>query len=169
MKRRQLIWFLGSVLVAVWFTPSQTGLSFSIAQNVSAAYSQTPRTLSVPADSPSWSLQGQAKPADYQGRKCLFLDGGAAVLNELEMRDGVVDMDVATPASRGFFGIQFRISGDGANGEWVYLRQHKSGLPDALQYTPVLNNGLTGKSIMGRASPARSISRKMSGSTCAWR
>src|SRR6266481_1244147 len=58
------------------------------------------------------------------------------------MRDGVIDVDVATPASRGFFGIQFRIADDGANAEWVYLRQHKSGLPDALQYTPVLNTGL---------------------------
>src|SRR6185295_7604375 len=79
---------------------------------------------------------------EYQGRKCLFLDGGAAVLNDFEMRDGVVDVDIATPASRGFFGIQFRLSGDGANAEWVYLRQHKSGLPDALQYTPVLTPGL---------------------------
>jgi hypothetical protein len=58
------------------------------------------------------------------------------------MRDGVVDLDVATPASRGFFGIQFRIVNEGANAEWVYLRQHKSGLPDAVQYTPVLNTGL---------------------------
>ena len=57
------------------------------------------------------------------------------------MRDGVIDVDVATPASRGFFGIQFRIADDGANAEWVYLRQHKSGLPDAMQYTPVLNTG----------------------------
>ena len=58
------------------------------------------------------------------------------------MRDGVIDVDVATPASRGFFGIQFRIDKDGANAEWVYLRQHKSGLPDAMQYTPVLGTGL---------------------------
>jgi hypothetical protein len=57
------------------------------------------------------------------------------------MRDGVIDVDVATPASRGFFGIQFRIADDGATAEWVYLRQHKSGYPDALQYTPVLNTG----------------------------
>jgi len=71
-----------------------------------------------------------------------MLDGGAAVLKDLELRDGIIDVDVATPASRGFFGIQFRIANDGANAEWVYLRQHKSGLPDALQYTPVLNTGL---------------------------
>ncbi len=100
------------------------------------------QTLTVPADSPRWDLEGQAKPAEYQGRKSLSLDGGAAVLKDFEMRDGVVDVDVATPASRGFFGIQFRIVNDGATAEWVYLRQHKSGLPDALQYTPVLNTGL---------------------------
>ncbi|HEU5179614.1 MAG TPA: hypothetical protein VFW45_02395 [Candidatus Polarisedimenticolia bacterium] len=80
--------------------------------------------------------------AEHQGRKCLRLDGGAAVLKDFELRDGVIDVDVSTPASRGFFGIQFRITSDGGNAEWVYLRQHKSGLPDALQYTPVLNTGL---------------------------
>jgi hypothetical protein len=98
--------------------------------------------LSVPADSPRWDLQGQAKVTEYQGRKCLFLDGGAAILKDFEMRDGIIDVDVATPAKRGFFGIQFRIADDGANAEWVYLRQHKSGLPDAMQYTPVLHTGL---------------------------
>jgi hypothetical protein len=70
----------------------------------------------------------------------MLLNGGGATLKDFEMRDGVIDVDVSTPAIRGFFGIQFRIDGD--NAEWVYLRQHKSGLPDAMQYTPVLNTGL---------------------------
>jgi hypothetical protein len=104
------------------------------------AQSQTP-TLAIPPDSPRWELQDQAKPVEYLGRKCLLLDGGAATVRDFEMRDGVIDMDVATPAKRGFFGIQFRIVNDGATAEWVYLRQHKSGLPDAMQYTPVLNSG----------------------------
>ncbi len=107
-----------------------------------AAYPQRSPALPIPADSPRWVLEGQAKADEYQGRKCLLVDGGAATLNDFEMRDGVIDVDVATPASRGFFGIQFRIASDGVNAEWVYLRQHKSGLPDALQYTPVLNTGL---------------------------
>jgi len=109
---------------------------------VCAAYPQVPQTISVPPDSPRWEFEGQARPADYQGRKSIFLDGGAASLKDFEMRDAVIDVDVATPASRGFFGIQFRIDGGGANAEWVYLRQHKSGQPDAMQYTPVLNTGL---------------------------
>ncbi|MEO8431491.1 MAG: hypothetical protein ABI592_08280 [Acidobacteriota bacterium] len=98
-------------------------------------------TLSLPPDSPRWQFEGKANAAEYLGRKCLLLDGGAAIVKDLEMRDGVIDVDVATPAKRGFFGFQFRLASEGANGEWVYLRQHKSGLPDAMQYTPILNTG----------------------------
>lgn len=115
--------------------------SFTPASAFDAKPDSGTQSVSVSPDSPRWQLEGQAKPADYQGRKALFLDGGAAILKDLEMRDGVIDLDVSTPASRGFFGIQFRIANEGANAEWVYLRQHKSGLPDALQYTPVLNTG----------------------------
>ena len=84
--------------------------------------------------------QGQAE------RECWGASASASTAarrrsKDFEMRDGVIDVDVATPAQRGFFGIQFRIANDGANGEWVYLRQHKSGHPDAMQYTPVLNTG----------------------------
>jgi hypothetical protein len=107
----------------------------------SAVYSQSPQTLSLSGDSPRWDLQGQAKVAEYQGRKCLLIDGGAAIVKDFEMRDAVIDVDVATPAIRGFFGFDVRIDGDGANYEEIYLRQHKSGLPDAMQYTPVLHTG----------------------------
>ncbi len=129
--------------------PASRASSRSLAATLSAALSLAaapaigqPQALAVPADSARWQLDGKAVPAEYLGRKCLLLDGGAATVKDFEMRDGVVDVDVATPATRGFFGIQFRIAHDGANAEWVYLRQHKSGAPDALQYTPVLNTGL---------------------------
>lgn len=96
----------------------------------------------VAPNSPRWDLQGHADATTYRGRRCLELDGGAALLKDFELADGVIDVDVATPARRGFFGIQFRLDADGANGEVVYLRQHKSGLLDAMQYTPVLGTGL---------------------------
>jgi hypothetical protein len=101
---------------------------------------QMPASVAVPPDSSRWIFEGQAGVTDYLGRRCIMLDGGAATVKDLDLRDGVIDMDVATPAKRGFFGIQFRA--DSLNGEFVYLRQHKSGLPDAMQYTPVLNTGL---------------------------
>src|SRR6476619_1383098 len=73
------------------------------------------QTISVPPDSPRWDLQGKAELADYLGRKCLLLDGGAAILKDFEMRDAVIDVDVATPAKRGFFGFDFRLDADGIN------------------------------------------------------
>jgi hypothetical protein len=104
--------------------------------------SAVPAALSVPPDSPRWELEGKAKPALFQGRPCLMLDGGAATLKDFEMRDGVIDVDMAIPATtgRGFVGLQFRIAGKDA--EWIYLRPHKFGYPDAIQYTPVLHTGL---------------------------
>jgi len=95
----------------------------------------------VPIESSHWHLEGDAKLSEYLDRKTIRVDGGSAELDNVVMQDGVIDVDVATPAGRGFFGIQFRIEED-SNGEWVYLRQHKSGLPDAIQYTPVLRTGL---------------------------
>jgi hypothetical protein len=148
MMRREATYRSGSAPAVVWFAAALMALIFTAAPKAKASAPRVRRqsaaqsqTLSLPPDSPRWELEGQAKPAEYQGRKCLFLDGGAATLKDFEMRDGVVDVDVATPASRGFFGVQFRIAND-VNAEWVYLRQHKSGLPDAMQYTPVLNTGL---------------------------
>jgi hypothetical protein len=105
-----------------------------------AVAAQSTGTITVPPDSSRWIFEGQAGVTDFLGRRCIMLDGGAATVKDLDLRDGVIDMDVATPAKRGFFGIQFRA--DSLNGEFVYLRQHKSGLPDAMQYTPVLNTGL---------------------------
>jgi hypothetical protein len=61
-----------------------------------AAHSET---LAIPPDSPRWNLEGPAKVVEYRGRKSLFLDGAAAVLKDFEMRDAVIDVDVATPAT----------------------------------------------------------------------
>src|SRR5947209_20470324 len=79
--------------------------------------------LSVAPDSPRWALEGDARVVDYQGKKSLRMDGAAAVLKDFEMRDGVIDVDVNTPAKRGFVGFDFRIDKDQANHEEVYFRQ----------------------------------------------
>jgi hypothetical protein len=115
---------------------------------VAAATSLTPLpgaaqmagAVSVPPDSSRWIFEGTAGVGEYLGRRCVMLDGGAATVKDVDLRDGVIDMDIGTSAKRGFFGLQFRT--DSVNGEYVYLRPHKSGLPDALQYTPVFNTGL---------------------------
>lgn len=150
---------LSSVALPFFRRHYRTAAKFLAGQLACAAFllgslvrAETPQTLSIPPDSPRWEFVAQSNATEYLGRKCIFMDGGAAVLRDLELRDGVIDVDVATPANRGFFGIQFRVANNGVsaeqlarfalNGEWVYLRQHKSGHSDAMQYTPVLNSGL---------------------------
>jgi hypothetical protein len=93
---------------------------------------------SFPVDSPRWQLGPKAKVTDYLGRPCLDLEEDLAMLNGLEMADGVIDADMAGNGSRGFYNILFRTQAN-RDGEIVYLRPHKTGLNDAQQYTPVLN------------------------------
>jgi hypothetical protein len=107
-----------------------------------------PGTLVLPADSPRWNLQGDATPSRVQGRDCLLLNGAAATVKDFDMRDAVVDVDVATTA-HSYFGVQFRVA-DGGNSEWVYLREDRSGQFNAIQYTPVLNTGLNWQLFSGR-------------------
>jgi hypothetical protein len=115
--------------------------TFSLSLSLgAAARSQSQEKLAIAPDSTRWRLDGNAKVAEYLGRKCLMMDGAVAVLKDFEMRDGVLDVDVATSAKRGFFGFDVRIDKEEANFEEIYLRPHKSGLPDAMQYTPVLNS-----------------------------
>jgi hypothetical protein len=52
------------------------------------------------------------------------------------LKDGTIELDVATTGRRSFFYVQFRMESDGEYEE-IYLRPHKTGLGDALQYNPV--------------------------------
>jgi len=96
--------------------------------------------VSVPPGSPRWDFIGNpAKVEEHAGRSSFRLQGGIALLKDLEFRDGVIDVDISAPPNRGFFGIHFRADFEKGNSEWVYLRPHKTGLDDAQQYKPILN------------------------------
>ena len=82
-----------------------------------------------------WDLS-RAVVVDFLGRKAVM---GTALLNDVEFKNGVIEVDVAVTGSRTYPGIIFRIQGEG-NYERFYIRPHRAGLyPDALQYTPVFN------------------------------
>ncbi len=110
---------------------------------------------SIPTESSRWRFEGDATVAEYQQRKAIRLNGGAATVKEMELRDGIIDVDFVSPGGRAFFGPQFRIDEENGSGEWVYLRPHKSGLPDALQYTPLLNGSLMWQIYNGRGFTGR--------------
>ena len=59
-------------------------------------------------------------------------------LSDVELRDGVLEVELALPAERSFHGAVWRLQDD-QNYESFFLRPHQVGNPDAIQYTPVFN------------------------------
>ena len=84
-----------------------------------------------------WELtpEGAAIEA-WGGRPALRLRTGGALRQDVTLKDGTIEFDLAMADHRSFVYLNFRLVGDSA-GEAIYFRPHKSSLPDAVQYTPV--------------------------------
>ena len=69
----------------------------------------------VPFDSDRWQIKDQkARVEDYLGRKSLYLTSGYASLKDVIFEDGVVEVDIAAPASgASFVGLVFRFENEG--------------------------------------------------------
>ena len=80
--------------------------------------------------------------ADVDGQQELVLTRTSVILDGVEFAEGVIEFDMAFEDKFGFGGLFWHSSEDGTDSEYFYIRQHKSGLPDAGQYTPV-REGLT--------------------------
>ncbi len=94
----------------------------------------------VPFDSPRWELpKGAQQEENYKGKQCLRLQGGKAVLKDVDFTHGIIEFDVCFAEGRGFFGGFFRLQNPEYYEEF-YLRSHQSGNPDAFQYSPVYNS-----------------------------
>ena len=95
--------------------------------------------VSAPFDDERWEIEAvEHELVDYLGEKALRVKGGAAVLPELDVKNAMVEFDIAITPERGFAGLVFRLQGPG-DYEHFYIRPHQSGNPDANQYTPVIN------------------------------
>ncbi|MBC5994940.1 family 16 glycoside hydrolase [Pontibacter cellulosilyticus] len=90
-------------------------------------------------NSGNWAADGEkTKVEKHLGQESLYLQRGHLLYQEAEMQDGILEVDIAPDPARGMAGIIFRHDGKN-NYEEIYIRQGKSGQPDALQYTPVFN------------------------------
>ena len=86
-------------------------------------------------ESDRWILEN-AEIVTHLGRKAL---AGAAYLKDVQMENGIIEVDIAVTGARSYPGIIFRMQSE-ENFERFYLRPHRAGLyPDALQYMPVFN------------------------------
>ncbi|MGB8951467.1 MAG: SMP-30/gluconolactonase/LRE family protein [Candidatus Aminicenantales bacterium] len=88
-------------------------------------------------DPEHWQLGPATRVEEFLGRKALTLSG-TAFLKDVVFENGIVEVDLAFKEGTIFPTIIFRAQ-DEANYEEFYVRPHKSGQPDALQYTPVFN------------------------------
>ncbi|MFP4003469.1 MAG: hypothetical protein ACLFV8_06825 [Alphaproteobacteria bacterium] len=97
----------------------------------------------IPLDKDKWRFSSErAFVTSYKGTPALSLHNAVAWLEGLRFRDGTIEFKVAFPKDRGFVGVRFR-DRDDRNFEHFYLRPHRSGKPDANQYTPVFH-GVSG-------------------------
>lgn len=84
---------------------------------------------------------GTVEVVERAGRQELALNRASAMLQGVAFADGVIEFDVAFDDLRGFAGLMWHV-GEPGDYEYFYMRKHKSGLPDAGQYTPA-RGGLT--------------------------
>ena len=88
-------------------------------------------------DEDGWELSGDdTRLEEFLGEPALRIRTGRAIRRDVRLEDGTIEFDVALTAFRSFVYIQFRMQSDEEHEE-IYLRPHKTLLPDAIQYTPV--------------------------------
>ncbi len=93
----------------------------------------------VDFDSKDWIIDDpDAEVMFCMNEKSLYLVEGCALLKDVDFENGVIEVDVAAHGNPGFAGVVFRYQ-PGGDHEEIYIRPHRSGLPDALQYTPVVH------------------------------
>ena len=100
------------------------------------SFTRAQNAVSVPFDSLHWNIQAKEKNIEvFQGQPCLKIVDGATYLKD-NFENGIVEFDISFGKERCFPGLMFRIAG-ARNFEFLYLRPHHSGDPDAIQYCPI--------------------------------
>jgi hypothetical protein len=90
----------------------------------------------LPFSDPRWKIEGPGVRRErFEDRDVLAMDTGLARLPDLGLQDGTIEFDVKLTRRRSFVYLIFRTQAEGEQEE-IYLRPHKSALPDAVQYTP---------------------------------
>ena len=94
----------------------------------------------LPVDDPAWTLRQGVALGAWRDQPAFRMTSGVAQRSDVAFLDGTIEFDMAVTPHRSFVNVQFRIQEDGQREEF-YFRPHKSTLPDAVQYTPVIRGG----------------------------
>src|SRR5689334_16586665 len=110
----------------------------SVAWVVAAAALALPAAAQqpLPLTDGGWDLKGPSAVVErVDGRDVLSVENGVAYRRDVKLQDGTIDFDVQLTRRRSFVYVMFRMADD-RELEEMYLRPHKSALPDAIQYAP---------------------------------
>lgn len=134
---------LTNLLAALLFVVAASAV-FSI----SAPAQEAPRRVVVEGSNGQWHVEttdraGDARIAEFLGRPALWLKNNTHVIRSgIEFIDGTIEFDAAPMDKGNFIGILFRRESF-QNQENIYLRAHRSGLYNAVQYAPRVNGSST--------------------------
>lgn len=91
----------------------------------------------LPFTDPAWAFEGKGVTVVRDGdRDVLEIASGFAYRRDVQLENGRIDFLVQVTTRRSFVYCAFRMVSD-EESEEIYLRPHKSGLPDAVQYAAV--------------------------------
>ena len=102
----------------------------------------------VEGSNEGWFLEnadraGDARVAEFMGRPSLWVRNSTHVIRSgTDFADGTIEFDVAPMDKGHFIGVLFRRA-TATNQENIYLRAHRSGLYNALQYAARINGSST--------------------------
>ncbi len=120
----------------------------TLISSTSITAQEKPQRIDVAGTDGQWFVEGvertgDARWAEFMGRQSLWLRNSTHVMrSDVEFSDGTIEFDVA-PMDRGnFVGILFRRAAF-QNQENIYLRIHRSGLYNAVQYAARMNGSST--------------------------
>ena len=103
-----------------------------------AFVTQTKAQQFVPIDTTHWKFQSPGYVIEeFKGKKAVYLIGAMELKNQTFL-NGTIEYDIFLKEERCYPGVYFRT--DGLNGEQFFLRLHLSGLEDANQAAPLVNN-----------------------------
>lgn len=92
----------------------------------------------LPIDTSTWDFHGRGYVIEeFKGKKSAYVIG-AMTLKNTKFLNGTIEYDIFLKEERCYPGVYFRT--DGVNGEQFFMRLHLSGLEDANQAAPLVNN-----------------------------
>lgn len=128
-------------------SPFRIALASSLAFLAAAPALAQPRTIPLEPARFDTSEARSALFTETAGRSALCFEG-AVFIADAALRAGVLEADIANSGARAFANMIFHAQ-NAHDFEAAYLRLHKSGQADAVQYTPHMN-GETHWQLLGR-------------------